>query len=339
MSFTADIYKEIQTDIVMNPTVSPGHAMRKIICRSGINIIFSVHSQTGMRAAYFSIGTSVVKKQFPHWKGINIEIVKIPDYSTDENYVGMTQLPLSAGYIFEIVVEDLRLELDKAISPSDALPILTAVLTKWKEFFQASKDLLMPPERQQGLYGELLFLEECLDELGYSSVTHWAGSDNETHDFYINTHAVEVKTTSVQAPYHASISSEYQLDDHDVSGVLFLRFYALRKSQSSGEKLQDIIMRIRKKLFDKTSILQQFNSKILKYGYLDEVSEYYTAGYFIRDHYYFKVFSNFPRLVKQNMPNGVADLTYSVSISQCIPFAIDKKSFFCTLKGGGSCAE
>ena len=54
----------------------------------------------------------------------------------------------------------------------------------------------MSEERQQGLYGELLFLGECLDSQGVGAVSHWAGSEDETHDFYFGPHAVEVKTTS-----------------------------------------------------------------------------------------------------------------------------------------------
>lgn len=104
----------------------------------------------------------------------------------------MTQLPFSAGHIFEFVVEDLRTEIEKATSSKEALPILVSVLTKWKDFFQADKDLLMSPERQQGLYGELLFLEECIEEMGEAAIVHWAGSGDETHDFYINSHSVEV---------------------------------------------------------------------------------------------------------------------------------------------------
>ena len=69
--------------------------------------------------------------------------------------------------------------------------------------------------------------------------------NDETHDFYIASNAVEVKTTGTQAPYFAQISSEYQLDNSDVPGKLFLRFYAFRKSQSTGEKLPEIIARIR----------------------------------------------------------------------------------------------
>lgn len=43
-------------------------------------------------------------------------------------------------------------------------------------------------------------------------VDSWAGPRNETHDFYIGSNAVEVKTTVKHAPYQAHINSEYQLD-------------------------------------------------------------------------------------------------------------------------------
>lgn len=334
MSFTADIYKEIQADIAKHGHAPAMHAMRKITVKNGVDIVFSVNVISGMRAVYFCIGEVTSKGQFPRWKGINIEIVKLPAYGTNRNYVELTQLPLSAGYIFEIVVENLRIEIEKIDKQADALSTLVAVLSKWREFFQAEKDILMSSERQQGLYGELLFLNECLDEIGDEAISHWAGSNDETHDFYIAANAAEVKTTSSQAPYFAHISSEYQLDDHDIPGQLFLRVYALRKSQSSGEKLSEIVARIREKLFEKQTCLQQFNSKVQKYGYLDEAAEYYTTGYFVRDNYYFLVSDGFPRMVKTVVPNGVADLTYSISVAQCMPFALDRTTVFTILKGG-----
>ena len=334
MSFTADIYKEIQADIAKHGNISAPQAMRKITEQCGIDIVFAIHIPSGMRGAYFSVGTGAAKKSFPRWKGIDIQIVTLPAYGKNCNYIGLTQLPQSEGYIFEIVVEDLRAELAKATTPADALPIICAVLSKWKEFFLSDKDILMSPERQQGLYGELLFLEECLEELGESAISHWAGSNDETHDFYIASNAVEVKTTGTQAPYFAHISSEYQLDNSDVPGKLFLRFYALRKSQSTGDKLPEIIARIRQHLLASQNTLQQFNSKIQKYGYLDEVAEHYTTGYFVRDHYYFGVSSGFPRIIKQDIPAGISDLSYAVGISQCMPFAQEGATVFTMLKGG-----
>lgn len=334
MSFTADIYKEIHADIAKQGSVSAPQAMRKITEKSGIDIAFAIHVASGMRAAYFSIGKSSAKKAFPRWKGIDIQIVTLPAYGKNCNYVGLTQLPQSESYIFEIVVEDLRSELARAPKAGDALHIIYAVLTKWKDFFLSDKDLLMSPERQQGLYGELLFLEECLEELGESAVSHWAGSNDETHDFYIASNAVEVKTTGTQAPYFAHISSEYQLDNSDVPGKLFLRFYAFRKSQSTGEKLPEIIARIRQHLFASQNTLQQFNTKVQKYGYLDEAAEHYTTGYFVRDHYYFGITEGFPRIIKKEIPAGIADLTYAVGISQCMPFAQERSVVFTMLKGG-----
>ena len=82
------------------------------------------------------------------------------------------------------------------------------------------------------------FLSECLDSQGLEAPSHWAGSEDETHDFYFGSHAGwKMKATSAQAPYFAHISSEYQLDNSDIPGKLFLRFYALRRGDSGGEKL------------------------------------------------------------------------------------------------------
>lgn len=88
MSFTADVYREIKLDIERQGTVSSTYAMRKIFCENGIGIVFSIHAASGARAVYFCIGEKTEKKQFPHWKGINIEIVQISDYGTDDFYVG-----------------------------------------------------------------------------------------------------------------------------------------------------------------------------------------------------------------------------------------------------------
>ena len=108
MSFTADIYREIQADIAKQGSISAPHAMRKTTEKSGIDIAFAIHVPSGMRAAYFSIGKSSAQKAFPRWKGIDIQIVSLPAYGKNCNYVGLTQLPQSESYIFEIVVEDLR---------------------------------------------------------------------------------------------------------------------------------------------------------------------------------------------------------------------------------------
>ena len=248
MSFTADIYNEILSDIFPGTGQTSPFAMRLVKFDNGIMIAFAVNIATRMRSAFLSVTSEAPKSRFPHWKGVEIETATLPAYGIDTPFVGLSQLPNSASDIFEIVVEDLRSQLEAAENTEESLTVIITVLTKWKEFFAADKELLMSEERQQGLYGELLFLGECLDSQGVGAVSHWAGSEDETHDFYFGPHAVEVKTTSAQAPYFASISSEYQLDNGDIPGKLFLRFYALRRSHSGGEKLPERIATIRSRL-------------------------------------------------------------------------------------------
>ena len=335
MSFTADIYKGILFDISSaGASQTSPFAMRLVKFDNGIMVAFAVNIATRMRSAFLSVTSEAPKSKFPHWKGVEIETATLPAYGIDTPFVGLSQLPNSASDIFEIIVEDLRSQLEAAGNTEESLSVIIRVLTKWKEFFAADKELLMSEERQQGLYGELLCLSECLESQGLSAVSHWAGSEDETHDFSFGPHAVEVKTTSVQAPYFASISSEYQLDNDDIPGKLFLRFYAFRKSHSGGEKLPERIAAIRGKLCEDISILQKFDEKLKKYGYFDEAADSYTVGYYQRDLYCFAVDNGFPRITKEAVPLGVADLTYRVSIMLCMPYAQDIKSVFKDLKGG-----
>ena len=242
MSFTADIYNEILSDMFSGTGQTSPFAMRLVKFDNGIMVAFAVNIATRMRSAFLSVTSEAPKSRFPHWKGVEIETATLPAYGINTPFVGLFQLPNSASDIFEIVVEDLRSQLETTENIEESLSVIITVLTKWKEFFAADKELLMSEERQQGLYGELLFLSECLDSQGVGAVSHWAGSEDETHDFYFGSHAVEVKTTSTQAPYFASISSEYQLDNSDIPGKLFLRFYALRRSHSGVKNCRNELL-------------------------------------------------------------------------------------------------
>lgn len=334
MSFTADIYKEILFDISAGASKAAPFAMRLVKFDNKIMIAFAVNVKTKMLSAFFSVRSEAPKNSFPRWKGVEIEMASLPEYGVGTPFISLTQLPNSASDVFEVVVEDLRKQLEQAESFDESMSIIISVLTKWKEFFAADKELLMSEKRQQGLYGELLFLNECILSLGIDSVAHWAGSEDETHDFYFGSHAIEVKTTSSQSPYFASISSEYQLDNEDIPGELFLRFYALRTSHSGGEKLSERIAAIRIQLSEDASILQKFDEKLRNYGYFDEVADSYIVGYYQRDAYCFAVEGDFPKVTKQAVPPGVSDLTYRISIMLCMPHAKDITSVFEVLKGG-----
>ncbi|MBR4474894.1 MAG: PD-(D/E)XK motif protein [Oscillospiraceae bacterium] len=321
MSFTTDIYKKILDDISQRKDFPGSHASRLITYKGGNHIVFSINVISGLREAFIALDELPDHIDFPKWHGIAIDVVQLPAYG-DKHYIRFVQLPQSADHIFEIVIEDLRVSVEALGCMEATLSTVYAILLKWKRFFQAERDPLMSDELQEGLYGELLFLAWAITNTGTSAVSCWTGGARETHDFYFATHAVEVKTTSKKEPYYATISSEYQLDNSDIPGRLFLCFYALRKSSSSGERLPEIVQRIRDMLVDDPSAKMLFDDKLIQYGYFDAAAEMYTTGFHRREQYCFEITELTPRIIRSMYKPGVAKVAYELSIAQCLPCAI-----------------
>ncbi len=335
MNYTTEMYTSIKKDIQNRDNYPGRNASRMLEYVNGIIMVFSIEIVSLRREAYISLADFPEGIQFPKWRGISIDIAQLPVYGSDRYYVRFVQLPESEDYIFEIVVEDLRQAVTKLQSSENGINTIIDILTKWKRFFQSEKGLVMTDELQEGLYGELTFLEKSLTSIGTSSVANWVGGEKETHDFYFGSNAVEVKTTSGKEPYSVQISSEYQLDTKDVAGRLFLYAVALRKSKQSGERLPEIVSRIRDRLIGDSSMKIRFNEKLLQYGYIDGIEELYVTGFYIRDTYVYEVKSEFPQIIRTMLRSGVSKVTYELSLSQCTPYICSDEQLIRVLRGGG----
>lgn len=333
MSFTNEIYNSILQDIYDRKEPLAGIASRLISMKNGINMVYAINVGSRLREAYVSLNEKPEKTGFPKWHGTAIDITQLPAYGGDRYYIRLLQLPESEDYIFDIVIDDLRSAIERVPDSEKCLKTVISVLLKWKRFFQSEKDLVLSDEMQEGLYGELLFLEKSIQRRSSADVYCWTGGNRETHDFYYASHAVEVKTSSKKEPYVAQISSEYQLDPSDVPGRLFLYYIALRKSKSAGEKLPEIIERIRNTLAGNASLKFQFDEKIRQYGYLDEAADLYATGFETRDVYYFEVQKDFPKIIRSMYQSGIAKVDYELMISHCMPFERSEDSVFAVLEG------
>lgn len=334
MNKTFEIYYALLRDLQNNKYDPSSSIHRKYTCANNVGIVYSVSVGARMRALGIPADKTLKNMDFPIWKGVKIELVTMPDYSSDNQlYIQLQQMPGTEPYIFEIVADDLRRDIDTMPTEQGCTDRTIGTLKKWKDFFAAGKVPILTGSAAQGLYGELLFLQELINNMGTMSVNFWSGINNETHDFYVGQNAVEVKTTSTQAPYMAHINSEYQLDDHDVNGKLYLRMYVLRKGSNGGQRLPEVVGVIREMLKDDYSSKNIFDDKLVKAGYLDVAEEYYQEGYIIRDGYSFEVKDGFPRIVKENVPNGIYALEYSLSIAQCMDYAIETRDLFEGIRG------
>ncbi|WP_110953775.1 PD-(D/E)XK motif protein [Anaerosinus massiliensis] len=322
MSYTSEVYETL-LEAAKDAGQGKSRLARRLKMSNGIVIIFAVDKSNYLLELYIQTDELPKKNTFPHWKGVEIGVARLPEYGDDvTEYVLLKQSYQSEGNIFQIISEDIRMVLEKLEDSQEVLPCFSAVLTKWRNFFLLEKDFQLSQEREQGLLGELIFLKQLLEMCGHEAITYWAGCNEETHDFYIKGNAVEVKTTAQKSPYKVNISSEYQLDTKDVLNSLYLQVFALRRSESDGFTLSDAVHDIEATLISDSQCFQQFEQKLEKYGYLKAYEELYQTGYFIRENCMYIVDSDFPKIEKSELDTGVSNVSYIVNIDMCQKFLV-----------------
>ena len=320
MTLTHDIYNDLIVEAKSEK--NKNQISKRHIFDNGQEIIFSVSRLEERRYLYFSIDNADIDK-IPKCKGLNTDVAMLPEFNTDNFFCELSQVNLSEAFIYETIAEDICKHLSNAKS-AYALEVVASVLRKWQDFFSKKKDILMTEERQMGLYGELKCLDKLISLNDESAVFYWSGCRYETHDFYVNGNAIEVKTTCKKAPYKMHINSEYQLDNNDVTEELFLLFYAFRKSESDGEKLYEIIQRIRNRISTHPHAAKRFEEDLESYGYFDSVADKYIAGYLVRDEKMYVIVEGFPRIIGKDLCSGVSNCTYEVLVDECYSYEVKK---------------
>lgn len=322
MNKTQEIYTALFRDLLEKQYSLENLISREYKCANGVGIIYSVKVKSRVRVLSIPIPEKVKKFNLPEWKGIYTELVQIPEYGlTNQLYLKFEQSIGQEAYIFEIIAEDLRKNIETLDTFQGVADCILRIVRRWNKFFIHGRKPVLSEAEQQGLFGELLFLSDLIKVLGTNSVFYWE-SEKNTHDFYIGKNAVEIKTCSTQIPYRAHINSAHQLDKNDIEGKLFLRFYALRKSKNGGIKLPELINQIRVLLLKNALALEHFNEKLLRIGYLDEAKDYYDTCYTEREKYSFEIVDGFPRISVEDIPPEIFSLQYELAVGQCLDFAI-----------------
>lgn len=138
---------------------------------------------------------------------------------------------------------------------------------------------------------------------------------------------MEVKTTAAKQPQTVRITSERQLDDTGV-GALFLHVVVVDEREvptdgtAPGQSLSALIADVRKELTRDPIALAAFNDRLLDRGWLDaHASRYEGRRWTVRGERTYQVRCGFPRLVEVDLPMGVGDVNFAVSLAACEPFA------------------
>ncbi|MBL0281330.1 MAG: PD-(D/E)XK motif protein [Bacteroidetes bacterium] len=292
-----------------------------------LNCFAATNHITGQHLYIMSVSKNITMPELKnyHFKGVQIFTIEA------ENNIELNIYLLDNDLkdIFSLFIQNILEEIKKSVTENEALITTLNVVSKWKKLFDKINFSGLTLEQQKGLIGELLFLNTLLNNEKpiANAINTWTGAeqDFDSKDFTLGTVGVEVKFTASKQP-RIKVSNERQLDAENLS-ELFLILYSTEAVKDNGISLNSIVEQTRQKISTEDE-RYVFNAKLQLNGYFDEDIDNYERMYSLKRMYVFKVTSDFPKIVKGQLPLGIYDTSYSIEISAVENFIVEPESIF-----------
>lgn len=295
------------------------------------DVFIALKAPEKLRCIAFKI-TSTFPIEENEWNKLkDIKIETLPD-DRDKSKKFLLILLLNKQHkdIFSTLCEDLIFGVSEVNTEQVLVEKLLERLAKWQSLFEKVGKQGLTDEAQRGLYGEVYFLREFLNNTEDKNycLKSWLGSERSIQDFQYSNWAVEVKTTHGNNHQKIHITNERQLDDSIIEKI-FLFHLSLDIRVDNGESLNAIIEDVLESLRDSTMASNLFKLKLLESGYYDIHKPLYeNRGYNIRQENIYRVTGNFPRITEAIIPVGVGDVKYSIVLSESEEWRIDLATLF-----------
>ena len=128
------------------------------------------------------------------FKGVQIETFDLKESKELNIYLIDSELK----DIFSLFIENIIEEIIDLTTENEAITKTSNVIQKWKKLFDKINNQGLSLEQQKGLLGELIFIDELIDnELNPDYVLNcWTGPDFEDKDFTFGSTCFEIKFTT-----------------------------------------------------------------------------------------------------------------------------------------------
>jgi len=263
----------------------------------------------------------------PMWRGMQLEKIILGIPSDNSIHIRLSLKNSHLSDVFTTVCNDLCVSLSECSSPVQRREELLLFLDRWSRFFRSQGPDGLPQSRQQGLFGEIWWLEKMLHQgvNALNAVKSWKGCQRNYHDFELSGHVVEVKTTKSKEPRKVWVNNERQLDNRGIAG-LFLFILSLHLVEGDALTLPNLVERLRLTLNDHKAALHIFERDLISVGYLNIHAVNYIDGYLVKSQELFEVRDSFPCITR--LPQGTGDLRYSLVVSSCRNYQVPEDLFF-----------
>jgi Putative PD-(D/E)XK family member, (DUF4420) len=330
----SEIWSELENDVKLDKS---GYLARRVKPNALCDLRIAVIEPEGIRSLLLRVKDRVAKtiREYPQSEGFQVQLVRLPNNAQDFVTIQLSLVQSRYSDIFTVLVNDVITGVAEKTTEEAGLEEFFVRLKRWQTFLRANQPEGLSELAQQGLYGELYFLRQMvLPNINlFNKLQCWTGPKATQQDFQFAGCAVEVKTTSTKQHQKLTIASERQLDNTG-AGTIVLLHLSLDIRQCQGETLPEMIANVRSLVADDMLAKDELENCLFEVGYLDlHASQYEEIGYLIREHNYFKVENDFPRIIESDLRNGVGDVRYTISVAECKRFSISESEVV-TMIGG-----
>jgi len=294
-----------------------------------LNCFAATNHITGQHLYIMTVANNVTIPELKNYRFKGVEIYTLQSDTENKIELYIYLLDNDLKDIFSLFIQNILEEIEKSVTESEAIKTTLNVVSKWKKLFDKINFNGLSLEQQKGLIGELLFLNTLLgdEKTIANALNSWTGAeqDFQAKDFTLGSVGVEVKFTASKQP-RIKVSNERQLDAENLS-QLFLILYSTEAVKDNGISLNSIVEQTRQKIStDEERSL--FNAKLQLNGYFDEDKEHYGRMYSLKRTFLFNVSSEFPKIIKGQLPLGIYDTSYSIEISAVENFIVEPETIF-----------
>lgn len=308
--------------LLAEPTQAEGWLIRRINREAPVPVLAGVRQPDGRIALLMEVDAQSIAStvDYPSAKGFEVipETVKPGPHGVVR--LCLVHADARASELFRLLAHDIAECVSRA---GNRLQVARAVVDRlrvWQRFFRRDADGLSL-EEQQGLFGELLFLQTLM-HAGMNAETlmsAWQGPAGTPRDFCFPACQVEIKAGTADGFF---VSSLDQLDG-DWLGVVLLAFYELEESRD-GTSLAGLVTTVRTGLGTASAtVAVAFEERLLQSGYLAAQSALYNLRRWrMVRRLFFRVDGDFPRIRRAELRAGIVDVRYKVALSACGPFRV-----------------
>jgi hypothetical protein len=270
----------------------------------------------------------------PRLRGIEVDLTH---ETSGECVLNFRLLDVAHRDIFFRLCQDIVASASEAKSEKAAVAITLQRTWRWHHLLRGGADQRLSEEEQKGLIGELVVLERYLFSVltPRDAVTAWHGPMQAPKDFEIGRICIEVKAHRPGASPSVLISSEHQLDDTDLKGLVLVVMALDRAALGAPDQftLTDVATRVRDRIEEcDPSVLAEFESRLSAAGFR-WADDYSDTPWIEGPIALYRVTGQFPRIVALGITPGVQQVTYSISLMNCQQYRVTESDLVALLKG------